>query len=84
LHPIPINDAELTAMHFDKEVFDDGAIKYKKEAFRIVIAKADDFSNMDIWYREDRRHHPAIQYIHELQNHYHDMTKVHLTAEPVH
>ncbi len=84
LHPIPINDAELTAMHFDKEVFEDGAVKYKKEAFRIVIAKADDFSNMDIWYREDRRHNPAIHYIHELQNHYHDMTKVHLTAEPVH
>lgn len=84
LHPIPINDAELTAMHFEKEVFDDGAVKYKKEAFRIVIAKADDFSNMDIWYREDRRHNPDIHYIHELQNHYHDMTKVHLTAEPVH
>lgn len=84
LHPIAITDAELTAMHFDKEVFDDGAVKYKKGAFRIVINKADDFSAMDIWYREDRRHHPAIQYIHELQNHYHDMTKVHLTAEPVH
>ena len=84
LHPIPINDAELTAMHFEKEVFDDGAVKYKKEAFRIVIAKVDDFSSMDIWYREDRRHNPDIHYIHELQNHYHDMTKVHLTAEPVH
>lgn len=84
LHPIPINDAELTAMHFDKEVFDDGTVKYKKGPFRIVVAKANDFSSMDIWYREDRRHHPDIHYIHELQNHYHDMTKVHLTAEPVH
>lgn len=84
LHPIPINDAELTAMHFDKEVFDDGTVKYKKGPFRIVVAKANDFSSIDIWYREDRRHHPDIHYIHELQNHYHDMTKVHLTAEPVH
>lgn len=84
LQPIPINDAELTAMHFEKEVFADGAVKYKKGPFRIVIAKANDFTSMDIWYREDRRHNPDIHYIHELQNHYHDMTKVHLTAEPVH
>jgi hypothetical protein len=48
-----------------------------------LIQKADDFGHMDIWYRDDKRINPNIHYIHQLQNHYLQMTKVHLTAEPI-
>ena len=83
LSPLPLSDEQLLRLNFSKETFDDGAVKYKKGAFRIVVPHKDDFANMEMWYREDRRHHPAIQYVHQLQNHYLEMTKVHLTAEPV-
>ncbi len=38
-----------------------------------------DFSKLDIWYREDRRHLNNPIAVHELQNHYNQMTKVALT-----
>lgn len=81
LFPIPINDESLTWLNFTKETMSDGAVKYKKGAFRLLIPSRDDFSALEIWYREDRRHHPDVHYIHQLQNHYLQMTKVHLTRE---
>jgi len=81
LRPIPINDESLASLGFAKESLPDGSVKYKKESFRILLHKANDFSHFDMWYREDKRHHPDVHYIHQLQNHYLDMTKVHLTKE---
>ncbi len=83
LQPIPINDESLAALGFTKESLPDATVKYKKESFRILLHKANDFSHFDMWYREDKRHHPDVHYIHQLQNHYLDMTKVHLTKEHV-
>ncbi|MFP5040331.1 hypothetical protein [Parasediminibacterium sp. JCM 36343] len=83
LYPIPLNYQALRNLNFEARVNEDGSVKYMKGAFRIVTPKAGDFSKMEIWYREDKRHNPHIQYIHELQNQYHDMTKVHLTKELV-
>jgi hypothetical protein len=82
LHPIPLNDETLRKLNFEKEVLEDGSVKYKKSSFRLVIPAQDDFSGIDIWYREDRRHHPDIHYIHQLQNAHLQMTKMHLTREP--
>ena len=65
--------------NFTKQVNEDGSIKYMKEAFRLVIPSKDDFSTIEMWYREDRRHHPDVHFMHQLQNHYYSMTKVHLT-----
>lgn len=83
LHPIPLNDETLRKLSFEKEEQEDGTVKYKKASFRMVIPKKDDFSHIDIWYREDRRHNPDIHYVHQLQNAYLQMTKIHLTREPV-
>jgi hypothetical protein len=83
LYPLPISDATLRGLNFVPENMPDGSVKYKKGAFRILICKPDDFSKMDIWYRDDKRINPQIQYIHQLLNHYYQMTKVHLTAEPI-
>ena len=82
LYPIPLNDESLQDLGFTREDMEDGSIKYKKASFRLVIPAKDDFSHIDIWYREDRRHNPDIHYIHQLQNAHLSMTKVHLTREP--
>lgn len=81
LFPIPINDEQMTKLSFSKEDFPDGSVKYKKGSFRLVISKKDDFSVVEMWYREDKRHHPNVHYVHQLQNHYLQMTKIHLTTD---
>lgn len=83
LYPIPITDEVLRNLNFTKEEMPDGSVKYKKGSFRMLINKPDDFSHMEVWYRDDKRHNPQIQFIHQLQNHYSQMTKVHLTKEPI-
>ena len=82
LFPIPLSDESLAWLNFTKEELPDGSVKYKKGSFRILISDKNDFSSYkDVWYREDRRDNPDIRYVHQLQNQYLQMTKVHLTNE---
>ena len=81
LNPIPLNDAELTALKFSKDTNDDGTIKYSKGAFRMMLPAEGDFSKMELWYRDEHRHVMHAINVHELQNHFYDMTKVHLNDE---
>jgi hypothetical protein len=81
LQPIALNDAELTKLNFAKQTNDDGTIKYSKGAFRILLKAADQFSDFDVWYRDEKRHISKEIGLHELQNHHFAMTKVHLTTE---
>ena len=76
LLPIAINDDELLKLNFSKEELPDGTVKYKKGSFRLVIPRKDDFSTLEMWYREDRRHFSFPLGVHELQNLHLDMTKV--------
>ena len=50
-----------------------------KGAFRVHLNQPNDFSSLDFWYREDRRHVNEHLAVHQLQNYYLSMTKVHLT-----
>ncbi len=81
LSAIPISDDELGRLQFHKELNDDGSAKYSKGAFRMMIPVDGDFSRFEIWYRDERRHilHPI--FLHTLQNHFYEMTKVHLNTE---
>jgi hypothetical protein len=81
LQPIPLTDQQLKRLQFVREDLPDGRMKYKKGAFRMMLPAADDFSAFEIWYREEHRQilHPI--HVHELQNHFLAMTKVHLTTE---
>ena len=78
LSAIPVSDAELQSLKFHSEKMEDGNIKYGKGAFRILIPSQDNFSKMEIWYRDETRQiiHPLM--VHELQKHFYEMTKVHL------
>jgi hypothetical protein len=80
LYPIVLNDEQLVKLQFRKQE-DGDTVKYLKGAFRILLQHKGDFSDFEMWYREDRRHmkHPIA--VHELQNHYQQMTKVELTQE---
>jgi|SRR5580698_7846144 hypothetical protein len=81
IYAIPLSDGQLHRFGFEKVENGDGTIKYKKDAFRILLSKKDDFSEFEMWYREDRRHmtHPIS--VHELQNHFSQMTKIHLDKD---
>jgi hypothetical protein len=77
LYPISLDDNQLMQLGFEKEAFENG-VKYKRGPFRIVLAHENDFSHFEMWYREDRRHITQPLNVHELQNHYRQMTKVEL------
>jgi hypothetical protein len=78
LTPIPVNDAELTNFKFSKQTNEDGTVKYMKGAFRMLIPKENDFSRMEIWYRDEQRQINEPVALHVLQNHFYEMTKVFL------
>jgi hypothetical protein len=76
--PIVLDEEQLVKLGFEKAEHEDGSVKYSKDSFRILLPHRGDFSNIEIWWREDKRRlHQAI-YVHELQNHYQSMTKVDL------
>lgn len=83
LYPISLDEARLMKMNFRKVVNDDGSVKYMKDAFRILTPQQDNFSNFEIWYRDEKRQIQQSIYLHQLQNHYLEMTKVHLTDQLV-
>jgi hypothetical protein len=83
LHPIPLSDEQMLKLNFTKQENEDGSVKYMKGAFRILLPQKGDFSHFEMWYREDKRHNPDVHYVHQLQNMYASMTKVHLTSEPM-
>ena len=74
---VPLDENQLLELGFTREETD-GSVKYKKDSFRLVTPKKGDFSNIEMWWREDRRHFNVPLAVHELQNLYLDMTKVHL------
>ncbi len=72
---VPLSEDQLMKFGFSKEDID-GSVKYKKDSFRLVTPKKGDFSNIEMWWREDRRHFSFPLGVHELQNLHYDMTKV--------
>ena len=81
LSPIPLDEDQLLNLRFNKEENENGTVKYLKGAFRILIPSKGDFSKMEIWYRDERRHIMQPISVHQLQNHFHEMTKVLLNDE---
>jgi hypothetical protein len=78
--PVPLTEDQLiNTLGFEKEVTSEGN-KYKKGPFRVLVHDPGNYTNLDVWYREDHRHFKHPLYVHELQNHYLQMTKVPLEA----
>ena len=83
LYPIPLDEEQLLKLKFTKQVNEDGTVKYSKGAFRIQTPKQDAFSEFVLWYRDEKRFMQQHLAVHELQHHYTDMTKVHLTDQVI-
>jgi hypothetical protein len=79
LYPILLDDVQLEKLGFEMVINDDKTVKYMRGPFRIMISAAGKFDEIEIWYREDRRHIHHHLAVHELQNNYHQMTKVDLS-----
>ncbi|WP_207513365.1 hypothetical protein [Longitalea luteola] len=84
LYPIALNDEQMRKLGFTMTENGDGSVKYMKDSFRVLLPKKDDFSVMEIWWREDHRYLNQPIMVHELQNHYYQMTKVELLPARVH
>ena len=83
LFPLPLDEKQLFKLKFQKHVNEDGSVKYMKGAFRILIPQQDNFSNFEMWYRDEKRIMTQPISVHQLQNHYLKMTKVHLTDDAI-
>ena len=81
LSPIGLDDDQLTKLKFQKQENEDGSVKYMKGAFRMMLSAKNDFSRFEIWYRDERRHIMQPISLHQLQNHFYEMTKVHLNHQ---
>jgi hypothetical protein len=82
--PVPMSEERLVnVLGFEREDVPEG-VKFKKGAFRIIVKDPGNYTNIDLWYREDHRHFNHALYLHELQNLHLDMTKVHLERVPAH
>jgi hypothetical protein len=75
MHSLPLDENQLIRLGFVREDMN-GAVKYKKDSFRLVTPKKGDFSNVEMWWREDKRHFSFPLGVHELQNLHLAMTKV--------
>jgi hypothetical protein len=75
MRSIPLDETQLVKLGFSKEELN-GGIKYKKDSFRLVTPVKGDFSNIDMWWREDKRHFNSPLDVHQLQNLHLSMTKV--------
>jgi hypothetical protein len=76
IYPIALDENQLIAFGFEKEPLNEGGVKYKKGVFRLTTPKPGDFSNIEMWYREDRRHFTVPIAVHELQNLHMSMSKI--------
>ncbi|MBS1633970.1 MAG: hypothetical protein JST10_15510 [Bacteroidetes bacterium] len=77
MFPLPLDEDQLLKLGFEKQEMEN-SVKYMKGAFRLVTPKKGDFSNIEMWYREDKRHFNVPLSVHELQNLHLNMTKMHL------
>jgi hypothetical protein len=81
LYPIILDEGQLMQFGFERQELPDGKVKYLKGPFRILLSEKGNFSDFEMWYREDRRHMTQPLSVHGLQNHFHQMTKIDLTRE---
>ena len=78
---IPISDSVLENLKFTKIFNEDGTVKYSKGAFRMLILSPGDFSKIKLWYRDEYRLIMDTISVHQLQNHFYEMTKMRLNHE---
>ncbi|HMT73533.1 MAG TPA: hypothetical protein PKA77_05680 [Chitinophagaceae bacterium] len=75
IQAIPLDEEQLVKFGFIRQE-DNGGVRYLRDSFRVHLPEKGNFSNFEMWWREDRRHFHHQLAVHEFQNMYLDMTKV--------
>ncbi|MCK7556856.1 hypothetical protein MKQ70_18270 [Chitinophaga sedimenti] len=75
LFPITLNEAELVRLKFHQEDPENGSTIYVRGPFKVEFHGQD---KLALVYRDERREIQGPITVHQLQNHYESMTKVHL------
>ena len=75
MFPLLLDENRLMKFGFEKEETE-GVVKFKKGSFRLVTPTKGDFSTIEMWWREDKRHFEFPLGVHDLQNLHLDMTKI--------
>jgi uncharacterized protein YbaR (Trm112 family) len=73
--PIVLNDQELTRLKFQEEPQDNGERLFVRGPFSVKFYGGD---RLELVYRDETRDIQGPITVHQLQNHYERMTKVHL------
>jgi hypothetical protein len=81
--PVPLTEKQLLDLGFERQDSENGSAKYLRGPFRVLIHDPGNNTHLEIWYREDHRHFSHPIYVHELQNHYLQMTKVPLERSAI-
>ncbi|UYQ91496.1 hypothetical protein MKQ68_15505 [Chitinophaga horti] len=75
IFPITLNEAQLVRLKFHEEDPENGSQVYVRGPFKVELHPQD---RLALVYRDERREIQGPITVHQLQNHYEDMTKVHL------
>ncbi len=79
LYPIHLDKTELENLQFVPTTAENGSVTYVRGPFSIVAKDSSSLEDITLLYRDEAHrvfHHGLA--LHELQNHYLDMTNVHL------
>ncbi|WP_336517453.1 hypothetical protein [Pollutibacter soli] len=80
LFAVPITDERLKELGFlAVPVGENGAVRYERGPFSVEFLKNNTEEYSELHYRDETRHVHDLEYMHQLQNHYHAMTNFHLT-----
>lgn len=80
IHAVPMDDAHLAELGFSRasEVGSDGVL-YERGPFTLQVVQKGPDKHFLLHYRDETRHIHDLQYLHQLQHHYHGMTNFHLS-----
>lgn len=80
LFPIPLSEAELIKLKFQKDeaASANGKNVYERGPFRVSIYESGGQPHIDLHYRDENRNIIGKLTVNQLQNHYHQMTNFHL------
>ncbi len=79
IQPVPLSEKQLFDLGFERLASETGA-KYGKGAFRVHTPSETDFSQLETWYREDKRYFKEPISVSHLQNIHLEMTKMPLES----
>lgn len=74
VYAVPLEDAILKELGFVKGDDGNGGVLYERGPFSVRFVNNGNDAHSQLHYRDETRHVHNMEYLHQLQNHYHAMT----------